>query len=1649
MQVLIDNGPATLSIGAASVDYTRYVLDGSLTVEDSINVPTLVTFQISPCDTKFVKPKRGAYVTLSSELYSPSGTPGSGKILATGFITNEPERTFLGLTEKLGPYGYQQYSYNLNVTSDEWLLNCKAVSYIPAFVNQTDSQILAAIANVLAPGFFDTSLMASGTLIPYYQYDNTQTWSDIAKSFGDANRYHYKVINRQIIYQPFGDQPLGIAYDDQNMPESDLYPEELTTGVVSVPPVNDCIVVGAVEPQGNWEQYYVGDGFSSNFQLRNQVFQGVSSNLLQDDWTEGSFSTGTWTVNDPQGAFNLADNNGNPIGALNIIQASGAPGVYLPQYAATYIQATNGLELGGGINLQHGQFTINDSCNGVVGGVYGTTVFTPGNCLCGFGITGTATIVTASGAGGVTMQPIYNGQYIGPKVVSQPNHQYVLQTWIGAEAKNRYTRPYTNLTQTATYGAQDLASNGTITWVITDYDLGVYVIEQQNPLFGLFPAAPPPVVTKYSVSGAMLPPFALYCLANCIDLNVSINYTDLALPPQGFLTVQSLTGASGTQLPVYPNASVAPPGTLPQYILGPPIVYQLGFGMINQTAQVSQQGEAYALAFYTDDIPGVGARIRFQSWDAGQSIARVQDQVAIAAEATVSGDNGIRSAIMNNLQPPPRTSDECEAAAAAAILDREYPQFQGTYTVETIPHKFENLFSPSLYQYPWSGRFLYINSPVRGVTGQNFFANTVRTQVVELKQEIMVFSVDYGPDTYLERLLPVFQEREQDLLTPTQTVPPPNPITLPEVLNAHLATLDQAQVTQIVNALSGNYIVVDLGAPPVTACEVRNVDGGWGTADQGRVGLFTSQIFTLPRVVRDQTWYLRTLNGGIYSRFSKVLRVVYPLIPSPPVFKAFTNSDLVLDLNGDVRDIYGVELRLPGLSGTYVLNLALGSQGTAGGLTNPTAGGPIMQVSALQRNAFSDDTTNWNSAAWVPEIQGGQLFGFQVGDIVSVNSSVNSSFNGLKVITNVNQVPGQYPTLIPNVYGNYVDTWFWANPGGGHFNTPGMLFPFNTSTAIGHDIGNSLAFNPAAMGWGVDPNRQPMQKLTWPPSDTIAGAGFSNWGSPGSFSDYYMAAVMFKLFVPAAGNYIISFVSDDGYFYGIDGGATQVSGPNTTFHANTAVGSYPVLGGIDADGAHFNIPTINFPASGYYNCEIDYYQTTVNQTLEISNGTGTNFPMLPGYLEQLTWIDSGDPFPVFVGGLSPRFTNSGTATLQARNAFAYLSNGSVVNGLATIQTTAAHGFNVGDILCIGARVTPLAAANGSLDGSPFTGEWAITNIPASDQFQFTAMGSLPQNVASINLIGIASQLYVNTAGSPGISGTSTVVNITGALIQRPVFAPSDLSFDLTDPTIKDVVEVAQLLNPSGFNIDAYFFNLTWDYSAPLHLTDLTVPVISGLTVDPLTQQAMWQIASGVPTGYRVQVQDPTTNVTYNMFTVDHPHNTQALTQFKLLPSDYYSQRTITVTPFNALGAGQPIAILHSPVAVTGVPATESYVIHSSVNGFVVSGQIVLRVDFDQQVTYTVDMVPSQAWIDVPPTSGNMIFSIQQFTLGVNGGDVGTEIGCLTFVPGSHVGTFSVPAGAMFNVGDVIKIIATSVLGSGDGVGIAITLSSTLYFPSSM
>src|SRR4029078_6274925 len=133
----------------------------------------------------------------------------------------------------------QQFDYAITCTSDEYLLNVKSVSFIPAFIARTQGEIISALAETLCPGYFDTtSFVSKGDLVPFFQYDPRESFSQIVKKFADGARFCFKARDKILYYQPFGDGPLGIVYDESK-PQSTFHPKGLNTTIFDTPIVND------------------------------------------------------------------------------------------------------------------------------------------------------------------------------------------------------------------------------------------------------------------------------------------------------------------------------------------------------------------------------------------------------------------------------------------------------------------------------------------------------------------------------------------------------------------------------------------------------------------------------------------------------------------------------------------------------------------------------------------------------------------------------------------------------------------------------------------------------------------------------------------------------------------------------------------------------------------------------------------------------------------------------------------------------------------------------------------------------------------------------------------------------------------------------------------------------------------------------------------------------------------------------------------------------------------------------------------------------------------------------------------------------------------------------------------------------------------
>lgn len=1058
-KIYIDNGDGER-------DYTRYVVSQSVSISKSLNAPSTCSLSLQNADNIFRVPVPRSYIRVYSEKFQ--------KNLYTGFLTNDPSASFVGLNRRVPDTNFQMYSFQCQFTSDEYLLNIKSVPFLPAFVNQTQGAILRSIAETLCPGYFDFTYCADGDLVPYMAYDPSKSWSQIAKSFGDASRFRYSVVDREIHYQPYGDGYLGISYDDTQA-ESTFDPGQLSAQAETTAIVNDVTIVGQQEAGNNRQDYFIGTGFNGVFPLNHKVFgldttQQGSGILLADEWTGDTLNTTNWNAQDPSNNFFYGVNGTS---ALNILTG------VIQDEGTSYIIAQNGLELGGGVNMQHGEFNFNDICQGVIGGVYDSQVINgygdyaldDSKCESGFLIESSHGVqVSASGAAGVTMKPFRYG--IAPsgafEVVSQINKSYTLYTRINAPKPTRFTQTYRSMAGIA-YGNYDEPEvRGAITWSVVETDAWTGV----------------QTVYTYTLADQVLPSNAIYALINNVQMNLTARQTQITTPIPGSLNVKCEVGA-GTLGQIYISGNVQftggfvtpSGGNLPilPNMIGPEHAFALGTGINNQAAELDSGQVTDTLNFYSDDLPGVGTRIRLQTFESQAAVARIRDTASITRESAIVGDDGIRSSVVSNLAPPPRTSEDCEAAGIAFIADRVSTLWSGTYSANY--NNFKNITNDIDF-FPTCGRMLYINSPQRRMNKVYTLVSSISIKITELRNEILTYNISFGPDKQLEKLLAVMVPQPASVLTPIDTSILPTPQSLSTVGSYFLPDVHMSMINQNV---SGAWVQIDLVDPiPEGAYyEVRNADLNWGQNDSRLIAAITDiGSYTFPRTAYDQSWYVRlvqknTALGTISSRRTTVLRVQYPRVPAAPHITTADSSTLLFDFAGDVRDVEGIELRSGnGLSGFYQaivgsqadMNLDLSTlrgQTLYNSITGNLGVHALMKIPANQRDfiaRFFNLMWEFSPGVYVnipppkaPTVSLGYRFGASLqiklaptdkparNDIKSSKLEVSKSFafNTATVLVNVetNGNPGAFVVNVPVTgdlwaraqFADYVSSGAWSS----------------------------------------------------------------------------------------------------------------------------------------------------------------------------------------------------------------------------------------------------------------------------------------------------------------------------------------------------------------------------------------------------------------------------------------------------------------------------------------------------------------------------------------------------------------------------------------------------------------------------------------------
>src|SRR5215813_7890683 len=172
---------------------------------------------------------------------------------------------------------------------------------------------------------------------------------------------------------------------------------------------------------------------------------------------------------------------------------------------------------------------------------------------------------------------------------------------------------------------------------------------------------------------------------------------------------------------------------------------------------------------------------------------------------------------------------------------------------------------------------------------------------------------------------------------------------------------------------------------------------------------------------------------------------------------------------------------------------------------------------------------------------------------------------------------------------------FFTSDGSGAFDTPSTATPAFTQSFP------TINFNPPRRT--IPGNTSTVDIITRPFTDvttdlngnftgTIVAEGNGLQAGVGNL--FTFQAVFTGAFtVASAGNLVLNFYSDDGFIFGVGGGATRVSGPMVNAPASgvTAFEGMPVMSAYNfAIEPTANTVVVNFPAAGTYPYELDYAQ---------------------------------------------------------------------------------------------------------------------------------------------------------------------------------------------------------------------------------------------------------------------------------------------------------------------------------------------------------------------------------------------------------------------------------------------------------------------------
>lgn len=727
-------------------------------------------------------------------------TSTAGAVLFTGYLATEPLQIYAGEAATGAVYRAR-----ISAVSDEWLLDRagSGVNSGGGMALQTDAATaLQRLTGRVLDGAAALPLESTGVprVLGAVGLEAARPWSANARILSGAGYASYRAGSGQVQFAPAAATTHAVSEAAGTLRAGAL---ALTAARALA---NDVTISGEEEPAAYVSESFLGDGTTTLFVLSEAAFRGKQRKLITDTFSGPAVDPAVWGVSDPAGALSLGS------GGLTVAGGTGLDG-------QTFVRGFDLIELGGSVVAQLSGVTLGAGSAGMLGGFYAGMPLLA-NCVAGFRV--------RQSAGVTVLAPFVNGAEVGTAFTPLGGHRYTLRLRLHCVEMLRVRQPFYCMVDGV------VQSFGSATGIEAPLDLAFELVDE-----GVSSNTPATVLYDSAATGTALTGVAGACsfvALNAATMTASIGAVRLTRP--GSLQV----------------VSTLPDGSRQTRLLGEP-----GQGVDCQATYGSPAGATGQVLFFAGRVPVVGERVTVMYRTAQRAVARLANAASIAAEA-LGGASGVSRWIGKVLQPPARSSVDCESAAQAvlAFATSRSAVLKGSYAV----------VNPDADV--WPGDVLQVTS---GGATTSLLVRSVSVADGHAVPEVLRYRIGFANDwgTELEDGLGL---KLSDAIAGDAALPPTAAAGPGEVL----ANLQQLALT----SLSTTALQVDAGcaAPAGGGFEVRRRDWAFGVGVDPADLVLRSPVrsFSIPRAAQVERYFVRMYDAsGTYSRFSSAVYVQAPV----------------------------------------------------------------------------------------------------------------------------------------------------------------------------------------------------------------------------------------------------------------------------------------------------------------------------------------------------------------------------------------------------------------------------------------------------------------------------------------------------------------------------------------------------------------------------------------------------------------------------------------------------------------------------------------------------------------------------------------------------------------------------------------------------